>query len=43
MTNAELEEAYRRYKEELARVFEKHKHELLPPEVAARGLLFHRL
>ena len=43
VTNAELEEAYRRYKEELARVFEKHKHELLPPEVAARGLLFHRL
>ena len=43
VTEAELEEAYRRYKAELSRVFEKHKHALLPPEVAARGLLFHRL
>ena len=42
-TEAELEEAYRRYKTELSRVFEKHKHALLPPDVAARGLLFHRL
>lgn len=38
-----VERVYTKYSEELHRLFDKHKDEFLPPDVASKGLLLHRL
>ena len=42
-TADEVERVARAYVAEVRRIFEKHKHECLPPEVAGKGLIVSRL
>jgi len=42
-TDEQVEEVFTRYVQSLRDIFDRHAHECLPPEVAARGLQIHRL